>query len=243
MFPEKPLTMQIAERFTSPRPSFGQTLPAVDQPLEPLPAQVSITSEIFRPVGAPPSIWQGLAAVRKALLDVEGQSPDRDMLLASFLELSGRIEGFFTARRAERRSFLDAELERLTVDCRGSLDRIRELRAEAGQLQATANALGSDLSRVRLSLTEARGSKPDDEDFPLPAELSAWQARVDSAQTAVDRAELVFREAQGRVYAKNAELAEESRRLRELRAQRVDVKAELANQPRRGAFGLTIPPQ
>ncbi len=167
--------------------------------------------------------------VLAALAELDNALTGMDVRFAASIlpQFDHDVRAFLDDRQKAQRQAAEAELERLTGECRAALERV-------GAAQDALNSLRDDQRRARQAhhqargvLTRVRASRPKDSAFPTREELSAWQERQREAQTKVAGCEGPVEELRESINSATLTLSRAKNELAALTTQRKAVQEAL----------------
>jgi hypothetical protein len=165
-------------------------------------------------------------------------------------DLIGQVEGLRQAivdrlaeQRATRRGAMEKQLEELRAECRLKLDRVRSLHVEMNSWDSRISAFGERASEARAEANGIRGDEPRSEDYPTPAEMEDWAARVRAAEGVVGDAEGRQRWAENEQTTIRNELQQAIDQFKVAEAAEQTLSARLAGHAYPGPLGIVHPPE
>jgi chromosome segregation ATPase len=122
-----------------------------------------------------------LAGIRNADVAISSKAKE---LFATLQNLQNDIAELAAALNAQQLPALQAALDEKYAACRMLLDASEKMPVKINRVKSTLQDCQRSANRLGAALTQIRGNCPPASKYPTDLELSAWQAKVDQAESA-----------------------------------------------------------
>jgi len=201
----------------------------------------SLVDGMFEPAHFAPTAGEGLAAISRELAaTLTATNEEGKELILAWTDFRQKLESYFDARTSDAKKVLETQIEALTAEGRGVIDRIAGLVRDRGNAQGFYSALEESASPLRTRLMELRSQNPDldlDNSFLTHAEREAWRKSLREAESAVSAKTDEQRPVLERIQRLDSEIQTASRELERIRRQRRALRLELLDGRKRDPAG------